>query len=111
MGDQVLADGLPADVVMHVHERVVILPDGLTVWLRRFRLDEQRRRIMLADGRWLAQHSVQPHTYACPLDLTHGGGARWLYRYVHTFPTWQDALSAAQAAEATWQAEHQVVTS
>lgn len=83
---------------MRVPERVVILADGTTVLLRRFWYDGVRR-VELADGRWCAQRGGVHHLYAVPQDGTHGGGAAWCYRDVHSFPTWEAALAAAVAAE------------
>lgn len=108
MSDQVtvLDTELPEGAVMRVAERIVILDDGTTVFLRRFWIDEHNRRVYLADGRWLALRGGPPaHLYAAPQDVVHGGGAGWQYRAVHSFPTWEVALSAAVAAEAAEQAK------
>lgn len=102
MADQVVIPDveLPADAVMRVFEREVTLGDGASVWLRRFWHDGSRR-VYLADGRWCAQRGgAVAHLYAVPLDGTHGGGAVWQYRNVHSYPTWEEALAAALAAEA-----------
>jgi len=101
MPDQVITPDveLPAGAVMRVPERQVTLADGTTIFLRRFWHDGAQR-VYLADGRWCAQRGGDvAHLYAVPLDGTHGGGAVWRYRDVHSFPTWEAALEAAQAAE------------
>lgn len=98
MGDQVLAPELPDELTMHVFERAVVLPSGVTVWLRRFHLGPFGRRVTLADGRWCAQRGGRPHLYAEPQGAVRGG-ARWQYRSPYSFATWQAALEAAIEAE------------
>lgn len=100
MSDQVVIPDveLPEGAIMRVPERQVILSDGVTVFLRRFWYHDGRR-VELADGRWCAQRGGFAHLYAVPQGETRGAGAVWMYRHVFAYPTWEEALGAALAAE------------